>query len=64
MRDLHCDEGFLRDFNQASKNWSWATWHHVEAQREAVARRLLHDVFGSLSDNEKADDGSDETPAE
>ena len=66
MRDLHCDDGFLRDFSQASKNWSWATWHHVEAQREAVARRLLREVFGSLPDNEQVDGESngDETPIE
>lgn len=52
MRDLHLDEGFMRDFNQASKNWPWATWHQVEAQREATARRLLAEVFGGPSDDE------------
>lgn len=53
MRDLHFDEGFTRDFNQASKNWPWATWHQVEAQREATARRLLAEVFGSPSEGEE-----------
>lgn len=53
MRDLHLDEGFMRDFNQASKSWSWATWHQIEAQREAVARRLLDEVFGDSSDDEE-----------
>ncbi len=64
MRDLHLDEGFVRDFNQASKNWPWATWHQVEAQREAVARRLLEEVFGGPSDGEEAAAPADGDPAE
>lgn len=46
MRDLHYDGSFANDFNKASKNWSWATWHEVRAAEDATARRLLEDVFG------------------
>jgi hypothetical protein len=64
MRDLHFDEGFLRDFNQASKSWSWATWHQVEAHREAVARRLLDEVFGGPDGEEKADGEGEGEPSD
>jgi hypothetical protein len=47
MRDLHFDGEFLRDFNAASKTWSWATWHEVRAAQEMTAQRLLEQVFGS-----------------
>jgi hypothetical protein len=47
MRDLHFDGEFLRDFNKASKNWSWATWHKVRAEQEQTAQRLLEQVFGN-----------------
>lgn len=46
MRDLHFDGGFLRDFNAASKQWSWAVWHQVRAAEETTATRLLEEVFG------------------
>ncbi|HEX8731722.1 MAG TPA: hypothetical protein VF725_06635 [Ktedonobacterales bacterium] len=46
MRDLHFDGGFLRDFNAASKQWSWAVWHEARAAEEATATRLLEEVFG------------------
>ena len=47
MRDLHFDGEFLRDFNAASTQWSWATWHETRAAQELTARRLLEQVFGS-----------------
>lgn len=50
MRDLHFDGGFLRDFNTASEQWSWAVWHEVRAAQEATAVRLLEQVFGSGED--------------
>jgi len=46
MRDVHYDGAFANDFNQASKSWSWATWHQIRVQEEATARRLLEEVFG------------------
>ena len=51
MRDVHYDGAFARDFNQASKNWSWATWHEVRAAEEATARRLLEEVFGPADED-------------
>lgn len=50
MRDLHFDGGFLRDFNAASEQWSWAVWHEVRAAQEATAVRLLEQVFGNGDD--------------
>lgn len=47
MRDLHFDGEFLRDFNAASSQWSWATWHETHAAQDLVARRLLEQVFGA-----------------
>ncbi len=47
MRDLHFDGEFLRDFNESSKQWSWASWHEVQAAEEQTARRLLEQVFGN-----------------
>ncbi|MGZ3581565.1 MAG: hypothetical protein ACXWP6_02340 [Ktedonobacterales bacterium] len=51
MRDLHYDGAFVRDFNEASKNWSWATWHQTRATQEAVAQRLLEEVFGPVAED-------------
>ncbi|HEU0025598.1 MAG TPA: hypothetical protein VFQ25_00655 [Ktedonobacterales bacterium] len=45
MRDLHFDGEFLRDFNEASKKWPWATWHEIRAAQELTARRLLEQAF-------------------
>lgn len=45
MRDLHYDDAFAREFKAASKTWSWATWHQIKAEQEAVALRLLRQVF-------------------
>ena len=50
MRDLHFDGGFLRDFNAASEQWSWAVWHEVRAAQEVTAARLLEQVFGNGED--------------
>ncbi len=50
MRDLHFDGGFLRDFNAASEQWSWAVWHEIRAAQEATAVRLLEQVFGPGED--------------
>lgn len=50
MRDVHYDDAFARDFNAASKSWSWATWHQVRAEQEAVAERLLRQMFGAESE--------------
>jgi hypothetical protein len=47
MRDIHFDGEFLRDFDRASRTWSWATWHQQAAADDAVARRLLEQVFGT-----------------
>ena len=47
MRDLHFDGGFMRDFNAASEQWSWASWHEIRAAQNAVAERLLEQVFGA-----------------
>lgn len=55
MRDLHYDGAFARDFNQASKSWSWATWHEVRAQEHATSRRLLEEVFGPASEEGASD---------
>ncbi|MGZ3678439.1 MAG: hypothetical protein ACXWQR_07700 [Ktedonobacterales bacterium] len=52
MRDLHYDGAFVRDFNEASKNWSWATWHQARATRNEVAQRLLEEVFGRAAEDE------------
>lgn len=64
MRDLHYDGAFARDFNQASKNWSWATWHQTRAAQEAVAQRLLEEVFGPVAEDSspaiESDDNSEE----
>ncbi len=46
MRDLHFDGEFLRDFNAASRQWSWAAWHEIRAAHELTAQRLLEQVFG------------------
>ncbi len=48
MRDLHFDGEFLRDFNAASTQWSWATWHETRAAQDQVALRLLEQVFGGV----------------
>lgn len=50
MRDLHYDGAFAREFNQASKTWSWATWHEIRAQEEATVRRLLDEALGPAAD--------------
>jgi hypothetical protein len=50
MRDLHFDGEFLRDFNDASTQWSWATWHEIRATQELTAQRLLEQVFGGNGD--------------
>lgn len=50
MRDLHFDGEFLRDFNAASKQWTWATWHEIRAAHELTAQRLLEQVFGETED--------------
>lgn len=55
MRDLHFDGEFLRDFNEASKQWSWATWHEIRAAEELTAQRLLEQVFGSDEDRPSTD---------
>ena len=47
MRDLHFDGGFMRDFNAASEQWSWASWHEIRAAQNATAERLLEQVFGA-----------------
>ncbi|HEU5349124.1 MAG TPA: hypothetical protein VFU63_10985 [Ktedonobacterales bacterium] len=62
MKDLHYDGAFARAFSQASKNWSWATWHQVEAAQDAAALRLLEEVFGPRHDetDAAADDARDE----
>ncbi len=52
MRDLHFDGEFLRDFNNASKNWSWATWHKVRSEQEQIAQRLLEQVFGNSDEKQ------------
>jgi hypothetical protein len=57
MRDLHFDGGFMRDFNAASEQWSWATWHQIRAAQEATAQRLLEQVFGSRDDASAPADG-------
>jgi hypothetical protein len=46
MRDLHFDGEFLRDFNAASEQWSWASWHEIRATQDLAAQRLLEQVFG------------------
>lgn len=48
MRDLHFDGGFMRDFNAASEQWSWASWHEIRATQNATAERLLEQVFGAI----------------
>jgi hypothetical protein len=53
MRDLHYDGAFVRDFNEASKKWSWATWHQTRATQEAVAQRLLEEVFGPAAGEDR-----------
>lgn len=58
MRDLHFDGEFLRDFNTASEQWTWATWHEIRAAQEATARRLLTEVFGEGDETPGADDGA------
>ena len=61
MRDVHYDGAFAREFGQASKNWSWATWHEVQAQEDAAVRRLLDEVFGAAEiDGMAPPEGSDE----
>lgn len=55
MRDLHFDGEFLRDFNEASKQWSWATWHEIRAAEELTAQRLLEQVFGNDEDRPSTD---------
>lgn len=62
MRDLHYDAGFARAFNQASKDWSWATWHQVEAAQDAAVLRLLDQVFGQRHD--EADSAANEAGEE
>ena len=60
MRDIHYDADFARDFNAASKSWSWASWHQVRAAQEAAAQRLLQQVFGPpLHDADATGDGGD-----
>jgi hypothetical protein len=60
MRDIHFDADFARDFNAASKSWSWASWHQVRAAQEATAQRLLQQVFDPTSHGADApDDGED-----
>lgn len=52
MRDVHYDAAFTRDFNEASKQWTWATWHQERKARDATVRRLLKQVFESQPDDE------------
>lgn len=60
MRDIHFDGGFMRDFNAATKQWSWATWHQIRAAQEATAVRLLEQVFGATDENSnQASDSAD-----
>lgn len=58
MRDLHFDGDFLRDFNSASEQWSWASWHEIRAAQEATARRLLAEVFGDDEETPGVEGGS------
>jgi len=55
MKDLHFDSAFASEFNQASKNWSWATWHQAAAMEQATAMRLLSQVFGDVPDQPTSD---------
>jgi hypothetical protein len=59
MRDLHFDGEFLRDFNESSKQWSWASWHEVRAAEEQTARRLLEQVFGASEERPSAGDAGE-----
>jgi hypothetical protein len=59
MRDLHFDGDFLRDFNAASQQWSWATWHEVRAVQDLTAQRLLEQVFGADDDQSSAEHGGE-----
>lgn len=61
MRDLHFDGNFLRDFNAASEQWSWANWHQIRSTQEAAAQRLLEQVFGSQDDNNTPATSHDES---
>lgn len=56
MRDVHFDGEFLRDFSQASKQWSWATWHEIRSAEELTARRLLEQVFGDTDERPSVGD--------
>ena len=58
MRDLHFDGDFLRDFNSASEQWSWASWHEIRTAQEATARRLLAEVFGDGEESPGVEGGS------
>ena len=60
MRDLHFDGEFLRDFNAASKQWTWATWHEIGAAQERTAQRLLEEVFGATEERSSAEEGGQE----
>jgi len=51
VRDVHFDANFLRDFNAASEQWTWANWHQIRDTQGAVAQRLLEQVFGPHDDH-------------
>lgn len=59
MRDLYYDEGFVRDFVKASKQWSWVTWHQNNPEQSAqsahdeAALRLLRQAFPNPQEREE-----------
>lgn len=58
MRDVHFDGDFLRDFNTASEQWTWASWHEIRAKQEATARRLLAEALGDSDDTPGVERGA------
>lgn len=64
MRDLYYDAGFMRDFNEASKQWAWASWHQAQATRDATASRLLAEVFGAGDDGAVVEHDGEGQPEE
>ncbi len=59
MRDLHVDGEYLRDFNAASKQWAWASWHELQATQDLTAQRLLNQVFGREDEPPSAESAID-----
>ena len=55
MKDLHFDGAFASEFNQASKNWSWATWHQAAAMEHATVMRLLSQAFSDAPEEPVTD---------